>query len=112
MQINNVFYLGCVMTAISMIHLIDFIYLQAYHSQITQVNDHLANFALLPLRTQVRGPAPTTNAEDIIDESIYYFKANIFFRTYEIKVNSKIILLLFIKSYQIQFSYSLESIVY
>lgn len=43
--------------------------------------------ALLPLRTQQRGPAPTTTAEqDIIDESLYFFKSNVFFRTYEIKV--------------------------
>lgn len=42
--------------------------------------------AVLPLRTQFRGPAPTGNFEqDIIDEAIYYFKANIFFRTYEVK---------------------------
>lgn len=43
--------------------------------------------AILPLRTQFRGPAPTgANIEqDIIDEAIYYFKANIFFRTYEVK---------------------------
>lgn len=43
--------------------------------------------AILPLRTQCRGPAPTgANIEqDIIDEAIYYFKANIFFRTYEVK---------------------------
>lgn len=59
---------------------------QAYHSQIFKVDDHLCSFALLPIRTQTRGPAPTTNSEDIIDETIYYFKANIFFRTYEIKV--------------------------
>lgn len=43
--------------------------------------------AILPLRTQARGPAPCANIEnDIIDESLYYFKANVFFRTYEIKV--------------------------
>lgn len=50
------------------------------------MDDHLSSFALLPIRTQSRGPAPTINGEDIIDETIYYFKANIFFRTYEIKV--------------------------
>lgn len=50
------------------------------------MDDHLSSFALLPIRTQTRGPAPTINGEDIIDETIYYFKANIFFRTYEIKV--------------------------
>ncbi|CRL02461.1 CLUMA_CG015253, isoform A [Clunio marinus] len=59
----------------------------AYHSQIKDHQQSLANMALLPLRTQFRGPAPTaTNIEqDIIDEAIYYFKANIFFRTYEVK---------------------------
>lgn len=43
--------------------------------------------AILPLRTQCRGPAPAVASleQDIIDEAIYYFKANIFFRTYEVK---------------------------
>jgi actin related protein 2/3 complex, subunit 3 len=43
--------------------------------------------AILPIRTQFRGPAPSGNniEQDIIDEAIYYFKANIFFRTYEVK---------------------------
>jgi len=59
---------------------------QAYHSQIKDFNSSVANMALLPLRTQFRGPAPQSNIEqDIIDEAIYYFKANIFFRTYEVK---------------------------
>jgi hypothetical protein len=37
---------------------------------------------------QVRGPAPClppSDQPDIIDEALYYFKANVFFRTYEIK---------------------------
>ncbi len=45
--------------------------------------------ALLPLKTKYRGPAPNLSDEetmDIVDEAIYYFKANVFFRTYEIKV--------------------------
>lgn len=47
----------------------------------------MGNIAILPLRTQSRGPAPMANIEqDIIDESLYYFKANVFFRTYEVKV--------------------------
>jgi actin related protein 2/3 complex, subunit 3 len=59
---------------------------QAYHSQIKDYQQSIANMALLPLRTQHRGPAPAGNIEqDIIDEAIYYFKANIFFRTYEVK---------------------------
>lgn len=43
--------------------------------------------ALLPIRTQFRGPIQTGNniEQDVIDEAIYYFKANIFFRTYEVK---------------------------
>ncbi|XP_055716650.1 actin-related protein 2/3 complex subunit 3 [Phlebotomus papatasi] len=58
----------------------------AYHSQLRDYSQSLGNMALLPLRTQHRGPAPTTNNEqDIIDEALYYFKANIFFRTFEIK---------------------------
>lgn len=44
--------------------------------------------ALLPIRTHFRGPAPPLNNKDldIIDEALYFFKANVFFRTYEIKV--------------------------
>lgn len=58
----------------------------AYHSQIREFTNCIGNLALLPLRTQFRGPAPQSNIEgDIIDESIYFFKANVFFRTYEIK---------------------------
>uniref|UniRef100_A0A6B2E4J6 Actin-related protein 2/3 complex subunit 3 n=1 Tax=Phlebotomus kandelakii TaxID=1109342 RepID=A0A6B2E4J6_9DIPT len=58
----------------------------AYHSQLRDSSQSLGNMALLPLRTQHRGPAPPTNSEqDIIDEALYYFKANIFFRTFEIK---------------------------
>jgi len=58
----------------------------AYHSALTS-NSTLGNMALLPLRTQVRGPAPSLpdTEKDIIDEALYYFKANVFFRNYEIK---------------------------
>lgn len=43
--------------------------------------------AILPLRTQIRGPAPNVDIDnDIVDESLYYYKSNIFFRTYEVKV--------------------------
>ncbi|XP_054710270.1 actin-related protein 2/3 complex subunit 3-like [Uloborus diversus] len=58
----------------------------AYHSALksTQL---IGNMALLPVKTQFRGPAPRaeTDQEDIVDEAIYFFKANVFFRTYEIK---------------------------
>lgn len=44
--------------------------------------------AVLPFKTQFRGIAPVQASQetDIIDEALYYFKANVFFRTYEIKV--------------------------
>jgi actin related protein 2/3 complex subunit 3 len=52
--------------------------------------------ALLPLKTSFRGPAPSLHMGeemDIVDEALYYFKANVFFRTYEIKVSVYYIIL-------------------
>ncbi|KAL3856801.1 hypothetical protein ACJMK2_011518 [Sinanodonta woodiana] len=58
----------------------------AYHSQFTSPPKLVGNMALLPLRSQYKGPAPRETSDfDIIDEAIYFFKANIFFRSYEIK---------------------------
>jgi hypothetical protein len=49
----------------------------------------VGNMAILPFKTQFRGPAPSFAKDiDIIDEALYYFKANVFFRTYEIKVRN------------------------
>jgi len=62
----------------------------AYHSQLPS-NKNVGNMAILPIRTTVRGPAPMQNGateQDIIDEALYYFKANVFFRNYEIKSES------------------------
>jgi hypothetical protein len=58
---------------------------QAYHSSFepTQVT---GNMGLLPLRTTIKGPAPRTDDTDIIDEAMMFFKPNIFFREFEIKV--------------------------
>jgi actin related protein 2/3 complex subunit 3 len=39
------------------------------------------------LRSKVKGPAWTTDGLDIIDEAIKYFRANIFFKNYEVKGN-------------------------
>ncbi|KAK1144907.1 actin-related protein 2/3 complex subunit 3, partial [Acipenser oxyrinchus oxyrinchus] len=60
---------------------------QAYHSTLMDSNTKfIGNMALLPLRTQFKGPAPReTKDTDILDEAIYYFKANVFFKNYEIK---------------------------
>ncbi|MFH4975244.1 hypothetical protein AB6A40_001953 [Gnathostoma spinigerum] len=58
----------------------------AYHSKFVDSSLLVGNMALLPLRTNFKGPAPRiTNQEDIIDEALLYFKPNIFFREYEIK---------------------------
>ncbi|XP_061433733.1 actin-related protein 2/3 complex subunit 3 [Lethenteron reissneri] len=59
----------------------------AYHSSLQESDNRMVgNMALLPLKTQFKGPAPRETREmDIIDEAIMYFKANVFFKNYEIK---------------------------
>ncbi|MBZ3891467.1 GPN-loop GTPase 3 [Sciurus carolinensis] len=60
---------------------------KAYHSSLMDPDTKLiGNMALLPIRSQFKGPAPReTKDTDIVDEAIYYFKANVFFKNYEIK---------------------------
>ncbi|XP_049824409.1 actin-related protein 2/3 complex subunit 3 isoform X2 [Aethina tumida] len=62
----------------------------AYHSSFLEPTQVIGNTAILPFKTKVRGPAPQiiTDEQDIIDETLYFFKANVFFRTYEIKSES------------------------
>ncbi len=86
---------------------------KAYHSSFANNKFRIGNIALLPIRTRYSGPAPTETCkvnywkfcnendfflanenEDIIDEAIKYFRANIFFRNYDIKVNEMNIFLL------------------
>jgi len=49
----------------------------------------LGNVALLPLRQTTkgsdRGPAPPTHGEDIVDQSLNLFKANILFKQFEME---------------------------
>lgn len=63
---------------------------QAYHSNIKDYQQLAGNMAILSIKSQYKGPAPLlspTNADmDIIDEALSYFKANVFFRSYEVKV--------------------------
>ncbi|CAN1218067.1 Actin-related protein 2/3 complex subunit 3 [Linum perenne] len=42
---------------------------------------------LLPLKSHIKGPAPTSNQgkNDIVDEAITFFRANVFFRNFDIK---------------------------
>ncbi|XP_077995258.1 actin-related protein 2/3 complex subunit 3-A-like [Glandiceps talaboti] len=56
----------------------------AYHSSYT-ADLTIGNMALVPLNTRFRGPAPKTEESDIIDEAIHFFKANVFFKNYEVK---------------------------
>ena len=65
--------------------------LQAYHSSFVNTNENIGNMAFLTFKTNFRGPVTNFNPEfqlDIIDEALYFFRANVFFRTYEIKVIS------------------------
>ncbi|XP_036305248.1 actin-related protein 2/3 complex subunit 3 isoform X1 [Pipistrellus kuhlii] len=88
----------------------------AYHSSLMDPDTKLiGNMALLPIRSQFKGPAPReilwgflqltndlflflrgldsnqigimdeSKDTDIVDEALYYFKANVFFKNYEIK---------------------------
>lgn len=57
----------------------------AHHSKLTG-SGTVCKIALLPLNTKFRGPAPSGDGrEDIIDETLETFKANVFFKNYEIK---------------------------
>ncbi|CAN6540732.1 hypothetical protein C1H46_026041 [Malus baccata] len=42
---------------------------------------------LLPLKTHIKGPAPASEQDrtDIVDEAITFFRANVFFRNFDIK---------------------------
>jgi len=56
----------------------------AYHSsQVAQMS--LGNIGLLALRGDQKGPGPRAdpNSEDVIDEAIRYFKANVFFKSFK-----------------------------
>lgn len=61
---------------------------KAYHCNLPHPGSVVGNMAMLPLRTKYRGPAPLMAGEglDVVDEALQYFKANVFFRTYEVKV--------------------------
>lgn len=75
----------------------------SYHSKLVSEKS-VANIALLPFRTKFRGPIhgyTTANGSpesaesplDIIDEALFYFKPNVFFKTYEIQSNSDRVLI-------------------
>jgi len=59
-----------------------------YHSKFNDAQVQVvAGLAILPIKTNARGPAPPANAdqEDIVDEIIDFFRANVLFNSFEIK---------------------------
>lgn len=67
-----------------------FTFKPAYHSKFTTdfKGQVVCGCAILPIKTQIKGggaPVQTSNDEDVIDEVLTYFKANVLFKNYEIK---------------------------
>jgi len=59
-----------------------------YHSNLNTTDTKVVcNLAIVPLKTKYKGPAPLASGdqEDIIDEALNFFKANVMFRNYEVK---------------------------
>lgn len=56
-----------------------------YSSQNEYAGAKVCNTVVLPLKTKSKGPAPPgrEDAEDIIDEAIKFFRANVLFRKFE-----------------------------
>eukprot|EP01035_Chromulina_nebulosa_P017005 gene17005-22504_t len=60
----------------------------AYHSRLNELKlEESCGCALCPLKTEIRGPASSLSAdeEDIIDETLNYFRANVMFRNFDIR---------------------------
>ncbi|KAL9647240.1 hypothetical protein ABK040_012592 [Willaertia magna] len=62
----------------------------AYHSQFNSTFDGqvVCATAILPIKTKVKGIAPKeldNNKEDIIDETLKFFKANMLFRSFSVE---------------------------
>lgn len=60
----------------------------AYHSHFNETDCRtIADLPLLPIKTDIRGPAPSLSSEedkDIIEEAIFFFRANVLFKNFEI----------------------------
>ena len=60
-----------------------------YHSSLNTFDGRvLCNMGILPIKTRFKGPAQplsSPDAVDIIDEALDFFKANLFFRNYEVQ---------------------------
>jgi len=60
-----------------------------YNSTMNDVEgiNEVCKMSILPLKTTVRGPAPpaSPDKDDIIDEALTFFRANVFFKSFEVK---------------------------
>ena len=65
----------------------------AYHSRYVseewlstnEAFPEVCSCAVCPLRTELKGPAPTAVGEDVIDETLMYFRANVLFRNFDVR---------------------------
>lgn len=60
-----------------------------YHSSYNEEGKYptACGLAILPIKTQVQGPAPKADfdGDDIIDEAISQFRANVYFKNYDVR---------------------------
>ncbi|XP_051136284.1 actin-related protein 2/3 complex subunit 3 isoform X2 [Andrographis paniculata] len=59
-----------------------------YHSSFADEEiDKACGCPLLPLKSHIKGPAPSSEQDrtDIVDEAITFFRANVFFRNFDIQ---------------------------
>lgn len=62
----------------------------AYHSKLCEnpsIFQEACGCSLCPLKSEIRGPADSCPAdqEDIIDETLFFFRANTFFRNFDVR---------------------------
>merc|ERR1711936_723063 len=79
------------LTRDSLLQLLPAAAMPPFHSSLESSGKSYGNMALMPLRQttkgSARGPAPSTNDEDIVDQTINLFKANILFKQFEMETD-------------------------
>lgn len=68
----------------------------AYHSAFNDLKvQEVCGCAILPIKTRSRGPAPPApeGQDDVVDEIIQLFRANVLFTNYEVKGNADRVLI-------------------
>ena len=67
----------------------------AYHSHFNSKLEGVpivGKIPLLPLNTKFKGPAPPADGKDIIDEAIFFFRANVLFSRFEFEGDADVLL--------------------